>query len=47
MFFRGIENLIAMEDSAGMTRMSWTLLKDQAFSYFEHHLMRRLDAEDS
>jgi hypothetical protein len=24
-----------------------TLLKGQALSYFEHHLMRRLDAEDS
>jgi hypothetical protein len=24
-----------------------TLLKDQAFSYFEHHLMRRLEVEDS
>jgi hypothetical protein len=24
-----------------------TFLKVQAFSYFEHHLMRRLEAEDS
>jgi hypothetical protein len=24
-----------------------TLLKDQALSHFEHHLMRRLEAEDS
>jgi hypothetical protein len=24
-----------------------TLLKGQALSYFEHHLMRRLEAEDS
>jgi hypothetical protein len=28
-------------------RMFWTLLKVQAFSYFEHHLMRRLETEDS
>jgi hypothetical protein len=27
--------------------MFWTLLKGQALSYFEHHLMRRLEAEDS
>jgi hypothetical protein len=29
------------------TRMFRTLLKGQALSYFEHHLMRRLKAEDS
>jgi hypothetical protein len=27
--------------------MFWTLLKGQALSYFEHHLMRRLETEDS
>jgi hypothetical protein len=27
--------------------MFWTLLKRQVLSYFEHHLMRRLEAEDS
>jgi hypothetical protein len=27
--------------------MLWTLLKAKALSYFEHHLMRRLEAEDS
>jgi hypothetical protein len=27
--------------------MFWTFLKGQALSYFEHHLMRRLEAEDS
>jgi hypothetical protein len=27
--------------------MFQTLLKGQALSYFEHHLMRRLEAEDS
>jgi hypothetical protein len=29
------------------TRMFQTLLKGQALSYFEHHLLRRLEAEDS
>jgi hypothetical protein len=27
--------------------MFWTLLKVQALSYFEHHLMKRLETEDS
>jgi hypothetical protein len=36
-----------MKEPANMIRMFWTLLKSQALSYFEHHLMRRLDAEDS
>jgi hypothetical protein len=26
---------------------SWILLKGQALSYFEHHLRKRLEAEDS
>jgi hypothetical protein len=29
------------------TRRFWTLLKEQALSYFEHNLMRRLEAEES
>jgi hypothetical protein len=45
--FREIENLMSMEEPADNTRMFRTLLKGQALSYFEHHLMRRLDAEDS
>jgi hypothetical protein len=40
MAFREIVNLMP-------TRIFWTLLKGQALSYFEHHLMRRLEAEDS
>jgi hypothetical protein len=36
-----------MKEPADKTRMFWTLLKDQALSYFENHLMRRLEAEDS
>jgi hypothetical protein len=47
MTFREIENLIPMKEPADKTRMFWTLLKVQALSYFEHHLMRRLEAEYS
>jgi hypothetical protein len=47
MAFRDIENLIPMKEPADKTRMFRTLLKGQALSYFEHHLMRRLEAEDS
>jgi hypothetical protein len=47
MAFREIENLMPMKEPADKTRMFRTLLKGQAFSYFEHHLMRRLEAEDS
>jgi hypothetical protein len=45
--FPEIENLMPMKEPADKTRMFRTLLKGQAFSYFEHHLMRRLEAEDS
>jgi hypothetical protein len=47
MAFREIENLMPMKEPADKTRMFWNLLKVQALSYFEHHLMRRLEAEDS
>jgi hypothetical protein len=47
MAFREIENLMPMKEPADKTRMFWTLLNGQALSYFEHHLMRRLEAEDS
>jgi hypothetical protein len=46
MAFREIENLMLMKEPADKTRVFWTLLKVQALSYFEHHLMRRLEAED-
>jgi hypothetical protein len=37
-----------MKEPADKIRMFRTLLKGQALSYFEHHLMRRrLEAEDS
>jgi hypothetical protein len=47
MAFREIESLMPMKEPADKTRMFWTLLKGQALPYFEHHLMRRLEAEDS
>jgi hypothetical protein len=47
MAFREIENLMPMKEPADKTRIFRTLLKDQALSYFEHHLMRRLEAEES
>jgi hypothetical protein len=47
MAFHEIENLMPMKESAGKTKMIRTLLKGQALSYFEHHLVRRLQAEDS
>jgi hypothetical protein len=47
MAFREIENLMPMKGPADKTRIFRTLLKVQAISYFEHHLMRRLEAEDS
>jgi hypothetical protein len=36
-----------MKKPSDKTRMFRTLLKSQALSYFEHHLMRRLETEDS
>jgi hypothetical protein len=47
MAFSEIENLMPMKEPADKTRMFRTLLKGQALSHFENHLMRRLEAEDS
>jgi hypothetical protein len=47
MAFHEIVNLMPMKELANKIRMFRTLLKCQALSYFEHHLMRRLEAEDS
>jgi hypothetical protein len=47
MAFREIENLMPMEEPSDKVRMFRTFLKGQALSYFEYHLMRRLEAEDS
>jgi hypothetical protein len=47
MAFREIENLMPMKEPDDKTRMFQALLKGQALSYFEHHLMRSLEAEYS
>jgi hypothetical protein len=47
MAFREIENLMLMMEPAEKTRMFWILLKVQALSYFEHQIIRMLEAEDS
>jgi hypothetical protein len=47
MAFREIENLMPMKEPADKTRMFRTFLKGQVLSYFEHHLMRRLEKEES
>jgi hypothetical protein len=47
MAFREIENLMPIEEPADKTRIFQTLLKGKALSYFEHHLISRLEAEDS
>jgi hypothetical protein len=41
------ENLMPMKKPADKTRMFRTLLKGQALSYFEYHLRRRVETEDS
>jgi hypothetical protein len=45
--FREIKNLMPMKEPTDKTRMFRTLLKGQALSYFEHHIMRKLEVEDS
>jgi hypothetical protein len=45
--FHGIEKFMPMKELADKTRMFWTLLKGQALSYFEHHLKKRVEVEDS
>jgi hypothetical protein len=47
MTFHEIYNLILMKEPAEKTWMFQTLLKSQVLSYFEHHIMRRLESEDS
>jgi hypothetical protein len=47
MAFCEIENLMHMKKPADKICMFWNLWKVQALFYFEHHLMRRLEAEDS
>jgi hypothetical protein len=38
---------MSMKEPVGKTRIIWTLLKGQALPYFEHHLMWRLEVEES
>jgi hypothetical protein len=42
-----VENLMSISEPSDKSKMLRTLLKGQALSYFEHHLRKRLDAEDS
>jgi hypothetical protein len=42
-----IVNLMPMKEIVGKTRIFQTLLKGQALSYFEHHLRKRFEAQDS
>jgi hypothetical protein len=45
--FREIENLMLMKEPEDKSRMFRILLKGQTLSNFEHHLMRRLETENS
>jgi hypothetical protein len=47
MSFREIEKLMQLKEPAVKTRIFWTLFKGQALSYFEHHLLKILEAEES
>jgi hypothetical protein len=47
MAYRKIETLMILKEPADKSKMVRTLLQGQALSYFEHHLKRRLDAEDA
>jgi hypothetical protein len=42
-----IDYLMLLKESTDMIRMIRTLLKVQVLSYFEYHLRRRVEAEDS
>ena len=47
MAYRDIESLMDLSEPADKGKMVRTLLKGQALSHFEHHLRKRLEAEDS
>jgi hypothetical protein len=47
MAFFEIKNLMPMKKPVDKTRMFRILFKSQSLSYFEDHLMRRMEAEDS
>jgi hypothetical protein len=46
MGYREVENLMEIREPSNKSKMIRTLLKGQALSYFDHHLKKRLDAED-
>jgi hypothetical protein len=47
MGYREIESLMDLTEPADKSKMVRTLLKGQALSHFEHHLRKRLEAEDT
>jgi hypothetical protein len=47
MAFSEMENHMPLKEPADKTKIFRSLLKGQALPYFEHHLRKRLDAEDS
>ena len=47
MAYRDIESLMDLSEPANKSKMVRTLLKGQALSHFEHHLRKRLEAEDA
>jgi hypothetical protein len=47
MAYREIESLMPLKEPAHKIKMLRTLLKGQALSNLEHHLRKRLDAEDA
>jgi hypothetical protein len=46
MAYHNIESLMDLNEPAHKSKMVRTLLKGQALSHFEHHLQKRLEAED-
>jgi hypothetical protein len=47
MLLREIEYLVALKEPPDKTRIFRTMLYEQDLSYFEHHLKKTLEAEDS
>jgi hypothetical protein len=47
MVYHDIESLMGLSEPAVISKLVRTLLKGQALSPFEHHLRKRLEAENS
>jgi hypothetical protein len=45
--YHEIESLMPLKEPADKNKLFGTLLKGQALLFFEHHLRKRLDAEDA